>query len=104
MFVTAWNELMAQTIVNSFQKSGVSSESQEVAMAEHDNPFHGLQEEIDNLRSVWSNFIAENINAVSGTNVDEGVAAVKTAPTIAKIVEGMLEMEDFNDDYNSVEV
>ena len=52
MLVLAWDALLTQTIVNCFQKSGISTESQETATAEGDDPFWELQDEIDVLRCV----------------------------------------------------
>ena len=42
MLVSAWDALSTQAIVNCFQKSGISIESQETAIAEGDDPFSGI--------------------------------------------------------------
>ena len=52
MLVLVWDALSTQTIVNCFRKSGISTESQETAIVEDDDPFLELQDEIDDLRSV----------------------------------------------------
>ena len=52
MLVSACDALSTQAIVSCFRKSGISTESQETAIAEDDDPFRELQDEIDNLRSV----------------------------------------------------
>ena len=51
MLVSAWDALSTQTIVNCFQKTGISTESQETAIAEDDDSFRELQDEIDYLLS-----------------------------------------------------
>ena len=38
MLVSAWDALSTQTIVNCFRKSGISTESQETAIVENDEP------------------------------------------------------------------
>ena len=52
MLVSASDALCTQAIVSCFRKSGISTESQETAIAEDDDHFRELQDEIDNLRSV----------------------------------------------------
>ena len=59
MLVSAWDALSTQTIVNCFRKSGISTESQETAIAEDNDPFRELQDETDDLRSVQPNLIEE---------------------------------------------
>ena len=70
MLVSAWDALLMQTIVNCFQKSGISTESQETAIAEDDDPFRELQDEIDDLRSVQPNLIEEDFDAPTFADVD----------------------------------
>ena len=42
MLNKAWREVTEQTILNCFQKSGISSEAQEGAMDDHDDPLKGM--------------------------------------------------------------
>ena len=42
MLVSTWDALTTETIVNCFRKAGISTESQEAAVAEEDNPFKEL--------------------------------------------------------------
>ena len=51
MLVSAWNALTTETIVNCFHKAGISAENQDAAIAEEDDPFKDLQDEIDALRT-----------------------------------------------------
>ena len=80
MLVLAWDALLTQTIVNCFQKSGISTESQETATAEGDDPFWELQDEIDVLRSVQPNLIEEDIDATTFADVDAEVIAAQPSP------------------------
>ena len=65
MLVSAWDVLSTQTIANCFRKSGISTESQEIAIAEDDNPFRVLQDKIGDLRSIQPNFIEEDFDATT---------------------------------------
>ena len=91
--------------MNCFRKAGISSESQEAAIAEDDDPFKELQDEIDYLLSIEPDHFAENIDAASLTDVDAGVAAIQRSPTDAEIVAELLvnEEEDGSDDESAVE-
>ena len=42
MLNKAWHDVTEQTILNCFRKSGISSEAQEGAMDDHDDPFKGM--------------------------------------------------------------
>ena len=106
MLVSAWDALTPETIVNCFRKAGISSESQEAAIAEDDDPFKELQDEIDYLLSIEPDHFAENIDAASLADVDAGVAAIQRSPTNAEIVAELLvneEEEDGSDDESVVE-
>ena len=74
-------------------KSGISSESQEAAIAEDENPFQELQNEIDDPASVQPELFAEYMDAAFFTDVDEEVATVQPPPTDAEIVAGLLDTE-----------
>ena len=49
MLVSAWNSVSTETIVNCFRKAGISRANQEATIAEEDDPFKDLQDEIDVL-------------------------------------------------------
>ena len=61
MLVSAWNALTTETIVSCVRKAGISAENQDATIAEEDDPFKDLQDEID----VQPNLIPEDINAAS---------------------------------------
>ena len=97
MLVSAWDALAMQTIVNCFRKSGISTESQETAIAEDDDPFRELQDEIDDLRSVKPNLIEEVFDATTFADVDVEVIAVQYPPSDAEIVAEVLETKGVSD-------
>ena len=78
MLVSAWDALSTQTIVNCFRKSGISTESQETAIAEDDDPFR-VPFRIDDLSSVQLDLIEEDFDATTFADVDvEVIAATST--------------------------
>ena len=52
ILVSAWNAVSTENIVNCFRKSGISTANQEAAIADEDDPFKDLQNEIDALRNL----------------------------------------------------
>ena len=87
MLVSAWNALTTETIVNCFHKAGISAENQDAAIAEEDDPFKELQDEMYALRTVQPDHIPEDINAASLVDVDAEVSAVQPPPTDADILD-----------------
>ena len=88
------------------KRSWIAFESQETTIAEDDDPFWELQDEIDVLRSVQPDLIEEDFDATTFTNVEAEVMAVQPPPSDAEVVAELLETEgiiDDDEDY-SVEV
>ena len=52
MLVSAWNAVSTETIVNRFRKAGISTANQEVAIADEDDLFKNLQNEVDALQNL----------------------------------------------------
>ena len=98
MLVLAWDTLSTQTIVNCCWKSGISTKSQQTAIAEDDDAFRELQDKIDDLRFVQPNLIEEHFDATTFADVDAEVIAVQPPPSDAEIVAELLEMEAVSDD------
>ena len=84
--------------MNCFQKFGLSTERQETAIAEDDDPFRELQDQIDDLRSVQLNLMEEEFDATTFADVDAEVIAVQPPPSDAEIVAELLETEGVSDD------
>ena len=80
-------------------------ESQETAIAEDDDPFRELQDQIDDLRSVQHNLIEEDFYASNFADVDAEVIAVQPPRSDAEIVAELLETKGvLDDDDHSSEV
>ena len=84
--------------MNCFRKSGISTESQEAAKAEDDDPFRELQDEIDDLHFVQANLIEEDFDATTFADVDAQVIAVQPPTSDVEIVAELLETEGVSDD------
>ena len=76
--------------MNCFRKAGISTENQDAALAEEDDPFKELQDEIEALPTVQPDLIPEDINVASLVDVDAEVSAVQPPPTDAKILTDFL--------------
>ena len=76
--------------MNYFRKAGISAENQDAAIAEEDDPFKDLRDEIDVLRTMQPGLIPEDINAASSVDVYAEVSAVQSPPTDAKIFWGLI--------------
>ena len=98
MLVSAWDALSTQTVVNCFRKSGISTESQESAIAEDDDPFRELQDETDDLCYVQPNLIEEDFNTTTFADIDAEVIALQPRPSDAEIAAELLEREGVSDD------
>ena len=98
MSVSAWDALSTQTTVICFRKSGISTNSQETAIAEEGTAFRELQDEIDNLCSIQPSLIDEDFDATTFADVDTEVIAVQPPPSDAEIVAELSEKEGISDD------
>ena len=98
VLVSAWDALWTQTIVNCFWKCRISTESQETATAEDDDPFQELQDKIDDLRFAQRNLIEQDFDAITFADVDAEVIARQPPPSDAEIVVELLETEGISDD------
>ena len=77
MSVSAWNAVSTETIVNSFRKGRISTANQEAAIADEEDPFKDLQNEIDVSQNLQIDLVREDINVALLTDVDAEVSAVQ---------------------------
>ena len=52
MLVAAWDAVTTETVLSCFRKPKILSESHKATIAEDDDPFKKLEEEIESLRSI----------------------------------------------------
>ena len=93
MSVAAWDALTTKIVVNCFRKSKISSGNQKTTIAEDDDPFKELEEEIENLRSIQPVLVSENIDTASFSDVDAEVLAVQPPLFEDEIVTKLLKTE-----------
>ena len=80
MLVSAWDRVSPSTIQNCFRAAGISQQSQECAVADDDDPFDMLVEEIDNLRERAPELAPENVTADTVIECDNDTATFDAAP------------------------
>ena len=102
MLVVAWDAVTTKTVVNCFWKSKISSESQKAAIAEVNDSFEKLEEEIEDVHSIQPGLVSENMDVASITEIDAQVLAVQPPLSDAEIVVELLEMEDVSNDNDDV--
>ena len=90
--------LSTQTIQNYFQKSGISTESQETAIAEDFDPFRELQDKIDDFNSFQLNLIEQKFDATTFADVDAEVIAVQPPPSDVEMEAELMEKVGVSDD------
>ena len=86
MLVSTCNAASSKTIVNCFCKAGISTINKETAIADEDDPFEDLQNEIDALRNIQPDLVPEDFNAASVTDADVEVSAVQAPPADSEIL------------------
>ena len=102
MLISAWNAVSTETIVNCFRKAGISTANQEVAIADEDDPFKDLQNEIDALRNLQPEFVPEDFNAASLTDVDAEVSVVQLPLTDCEILAEIFKTGNISDRHDEV--
>lgn len=75
MLVSPWNALSNETIVN-FREAKISTANQEAVVANEDDLFKDLQNEIDALRNLQPELVPEDVKETLLTDVDAEVSAV----------------------------
>ena len=97
MLVSGWNSVSIETIANCFRKAGISPANQEAAIAEEDDPFKNLQDEIDVSRNVQPDLVPEDVNASLLIDVDSEVSAVQPPLTNSEILAEFFKTGDISD-------
>ena len=103
MLVSAWNSVPEETIVNCFRKAGISAENQTAAIADDDDPFKELQEEIDTLRTCQPDLIPEVIDANTLVEVDSEIIAAQPLPSDNEILAEFMDIDDQDDDIEFID-
>ena len=73
ILVSSWEAVSAQAIVNCFRKAGITSEAQNVAIIDADDPFSDLKESLQQLHDVDPDMVLENVTPESLIDIDNEV-------------------------------
>ena len=80
VLVSSREAVSAQTIVNCFRKAGITSEDQNAAITDADDPFPDLKESLQRLHDIDPDMAPESVTPESPIDVDNEV--ITTAPMI----------------------
>ena len=107
----SWEAVTKVTVINCFKKTGINPGVQQAFIADSDDPFKDLQENLNQLKSADPSMVLEDVTAESIASLDDDVTA--TLPEIAEsdITEELCfshqteveEEENDHDDKNSIE-
>ena len=98
MLVAVWDAVKTKTVAHCSRKSKILSESQRGTIAEEDDLFKELEEAIENIRPIEPDFVSENMDAASFTDVDAEVLTVQPLSSEAENIVKLLEAEDVSND------
>ena len=97
MLVSAWNAVPTEIVVNCFCKTEISTTNEEGAIADDDDPFKDLHNEIDALRNLQPDLVPEDVNATSLTDVDAEVSTVQPPLTDSELLAKFFETGNISD-------
>ena len=70
ILISSWEAVSAQTIVNCIRKAGITSEAQNAAITDADDPFSDLKESLQQLHDIDPDMVSESVTPESLTDVD----------------------------------
>ena len=99
----AWEKITTKTVVNCFEKAGISKEKQSEALLDADNPFKDLQKQLDKLTVYNPKFFPEETTTNDIVSVDDSLNSIEPLMTDDAILCDVLdeersETEDDTDD------
>ena len=104
MLDLAWGKVTTKTIVNCFEKAGISKEKQSEALLDADDPFNDLLEQLHKLAVYNPEFFPEGITANDIVSVDDSLTSTEPRMTDDAILCDVLDEEgsETEDDTNGV--
>ena len=93
MFDLAWGKVTTKTVVNCFEKAGISKEKQSEALLDADDPFKDLQEQLDKLVVYNPEFFPEGTTANDIVSVDDSLTIAEPLMTDDTILCDVLDEE-----------
>ena len=80
ILVSSWETVSTQTIVNCFRKAGITSEAQNAAITDADDPFSDLKKSLQQLHDIDPDIVPESVTPES--LIDVGNEVISMAPMI----------------------
>ena len=93
MFDLAWGKVTTKTVVNCFEKAGISKEKQSEAFLDADDPFKDLHEQLDKLAVHNPEFFPEGTTANDIVSVDDSLTSTDPLMTDDAILCDVLDEE-----------
>ena len=93
MLDVAWRKVTTKTVVNCFEKAGISKGKQSEALPDDDDPFKDLQEQLNKLVVYNSKFFPEGTTANGIVSVDDSLTSIEPLMTDEAILCNVLNEE-----------
>ena len=93
MLDVAWRKVTTKTVVNCFEKAGISKGKQSEALQDADDPFKDLQEQLNKLVVYNSKFFPEGTTANGIVSVDDSLTSIEPLMTDEAILCNVLNEE-----------
>ena len=93
MLDLAWGKVTTKTVVNCFEKAGVSKEKQSEALLDAGDPFENLLEQLDKLAVYNSEFFPEETTANDIFSADDPLTSTEPLMTDDAILCDVLDEE-----------
>ena len=106
MLDVAWGKITSKTVVNCFEKAGISKEKQSEALLDADDSFKNPQKQLDKLAVYKPKFFPEGTTANDIVSVDHSLNSTESLMTDDTILCEVLdkegsETEDDTDDVSN---
>ena len=104
MLDLAWEKVTTKTVVNCFEKAGISKEKQSEALLDADDPFKNLQEQLDKLAVYNPEFLPEGTTTNDVVSVDDSLTSTEPLMTDDVVLCDVLDEEgsETDDDTDGV--
>ena len=98
--VSSWDVVSEEAIANCFKKVNISHLNQQTAVTDANDPFKGLEEELDNWRKLDQSIVQNNLSAKSFIGLDSEVGTSASYMSDADILTDVIpnSIKDQDDD------
>ncbi|XP_057308137.1 uncharacterized protein LOC130646021 [Hydractinia symbiolongicarpus] len=98
IFVSSWDKVKKETIVNCFKKSKISKKAQQNATDDIDDPFKQLEKDLTQLRAIDDTIIPADLSARDVVDIDQDLTTIENPVTDEEILESVRPSTDENDE------